>query len=684
MQTLAKNYDVYNAKKEELLDLMANTGQSLNILGLPSLGGNLVKTQEKLSNSAFKIMVVGDFNSGKSTLINGMLGGFVLPTDVLECTAVITEVKYSKEKYAILYFKNPVPEYTNYDYVTSKAKAHIDKYKGKNIPSLRLSIEEIDDFLVIQRDQETMEAKDAVNESPFERMELFWPCDLCENGVEIIDSPGLNATEAKEKITIDYLDKIDSLIFVLSALQLCKNNEMRFIEDKLQTRGFEHTFFIVNRLNQVNGSRSETVEEARRKVLLDAQNRLRGKTKFGDQGIISVNAYNAEQGRVNKDQSLEQDSGIIQFEQQMAVFLTKERGKVKLSQPAKELKNTLVDALVNIIPNQYKLNEASLEVVAKKYNEVKPKLEMLEAKRKQITTKMENRIADKEQDIKRFFEARFKQVSDSLYTYIDQIDIEKKLNLLPWKTKESAKAIIGELVDKLQPIIIDEQKHWTTIELEPYIKRLTDNFNDDFETHLKVICSEIDELKINITAEAEGAPSTFDKVMGVALGILCQDFVVGGVGVALGWKSALGNLGIQAGLMAGLLLAGVTNPVTIIPVLIASGIIQLLIGANGFSKKIISKAKPQIKMAFDEKIPSEVEKCVGKILMNFHDQIDVVGTALDNEIQVIHEQFETAIKEKQNAEHSAADRKAAIMKCETVLRNIMKGVDDIYDYLLSI
>lgn len=494
----------------------------------------------------------------------------------------------------------------------------------------------------------------------------------------------MNATEAKEKITIDYLDKIDSLVFVLSALKLCAENEMRFIEDKLQTRGFEHTFFIVNRLNQVNGNRNETVEEGRKKILLDARNRLRNKTKFGDAGIVPVNAYYAEQGRVNKDAAQEKDSGIIQFEQQLAQFLTQDRGKVKLSQPTKELKNTILDTLVNIIPNQYKLNDASLEAVTKKYNEVKPKLDLLEAKRKQVTTKMNNRIADREQDLNRFFEARFRQISNNLYSYIDQIEVEKKLSLIPWKTKDSAKAMVEELVEKLQPLIAEEQKEWIKSDLEPYIERLTDTFNDDFETHLKVICSEIDELKLSISTEVEGAPSTFDKVMGVALGVLCQDFVMGTVGGALGWKSALGNLGIQAGLLAGMLLVGITNPVTIIPVLIASGLIQLFIGANGFSKKIITKAKPQIKEAFDAKIPTEVVKCTDKILQNFYNQTQAVGSAIDSEIQVIKEQFEAAIQEKKNAEHSAEERKAVIMSCETELKNTLKGVDDINDYLLSI
>lgn len=682
MQTVENNYDIYNTKKDELIQLIKRANQAVEKLGIPSLANNLNKTSEKLSNSTFKIMVVGDFNSGKSTFINGLLGDYVLPTDVLECTAVITEVKYSKEKYAILHFKNPVPEHTNYDYVTPKAKAHIDKYQGKNIPELKLAIEEIDEFLVIQRDQETMEAKDAVNESPFERMELFWPCDLCEKNVEIIDSPGLNATEAKEKITIDYLNKIDSLVFVLSALKLCADNEIRFINEKLLVRGFEHTFFLVNRLNQINGNRNESAEDGRKKVLLDAKNRLRNKTKFGDAGIVGVNAYHAEQGRVNHDQFLVDDSQIAQFEQQLSEFLTKDKGKVKLSQPTKELKNMIMNVLVNLIPSQYKLNEDSLEEVAQKFNVVKPKLGSLEIRRKQISVKMKNTISDKEVALKRLLEKRYDQILSNLEHWIEGIDIERKFNL--FKPNESAKAMIAELVEKLQEKISREQHKWATNVLSPYVENLTIEINDEYETDMKAICAEIDEIKVNSLSESKTGPKTWERVALIAGGILIHDYGVAVTGGIAGWKAAAINIGIQAGVLSGMLMLGITNPITIIPVLIGTGILALIIRSSGFGKKVINDAKPKIVEQFRKMVPEAVDSTTERIADSFNNQIDALATAVDEEIKLINEQFNVVIQEKQCAEHSAAERKTVIAGCETDLKNIMKGVDDINDYLLSL
>lgn len=682
MQTANQQYDIYNKKKGELLELIRKSFQAINRLEIDTLNDKLTKTETNLKNSAFRVMVIGDFNAGKSTLLNGMLGDLVLPTDVLECTAVITEIKYSVDKYAILHFKNPIPKEIDYNFITPKAKAHIQKYNGKNVPSLKLKIDEIDDFLVIQRDEETMEAKDAVNESPFERMELFWPCKICEEGVEIIDSPGLNATESKEKITVDYLGKIDSLIFILSALRPCSKNEMEFVENKLQAMGFEHTFFVVNRLNMVNGNRKETAEEARRKVLLDCRNKLRSKTKFGDAGVIAVNAYGAEQGRNQNDAKMIAESGINEFESQMATFLSRERGKIKLMHPTKELRNTLLEVLTNIIPVKLKMYEMSVESVQKKYNEIKPQLERLEIRKKQVTAKMNNRISEKQQDIKRLIRERYMEIADNLSGWIDNIEVTKGFNL--FKPKESSKAILAELVEKLEPFIANEHKTWNETELKPYVERLISVFNDDFETNLKVICAEIDELKLSISTEMSSGPKTWEKVTSVAAGLLLQNAdiaITGGIG---GWKSVFTSLGIQAGLLSGMLMLGITNPVTIIPVLLLGSVAALIFRAKGFGRKVINDAKPMIKEEFIKMIPESVDKTTKQILKNFYDQTSAFESALNDEIKVIREQFDSVLREKKNTETSSESKKAALLKLAAELKNNLKETDSINDYLLSI
>ena len=52
----------------------------------------------------------------------------------------------------------------------------------------------------------------SVAESPYDWVEVFWPLELCRNGVEIIDSPGLNEHHTRTKTTRDYLAHIDAVV----------------------------------------------------------------------------------------------------------------------------------------------------------------------------------------------------------------------------------------------------------------------------------------------------------------------------------------------------------------------------------------------------------------------------------------------------------------------------------------
>ena len=54
----------------------------------------LQQMEQKLSSDAFDVLIVGEFSSGKTTLINGILGKAMLPTHISPTTAVINIIRY--------------------------------------------------------------------------------------------------------------------------------------------------------------------------------------------------------------------------------------------------------------------------------------------------------------------------------------------------------------------------------------------------------------------------------------------------------------------------------------------------------------------------------------------------------------------------------------------------------------
>src|SRR3954462_12959586 len=91
----------------DLLSLAERVGaRSLGI----RLGTDLV---EKLEADRFNLVVVGEFNHGKTTFVNALLGAPVLPVGVTPTTAVIHHLEHADEPRAeVVYMsgeRKPIP-----------------------------------------------------------------------------------------------------------------------------------------------------------------------------------------------------------------------------------------------------------------------------------------------------------------------------------------------------------------------------------------------------------------------------------------------------------------------------------------------------------------------------------------------------------------------------------------------
>ena len=178
---------------------------------------------------------------------------------------------------------------------------------------------------------------------------------------------------------MEYLSKADAILFVLNATQLCSMEEMNFVENNLKAQGFNDPFFVVNRVDLIPPREVKMIEKF-------ASQKLKG---YSSNDIYYVSAYNALMGKTENDQAKYESSGLPAFEERLSHFLTKEKGKAKLLQPARELKRIITDEVIGKnIPAGKKMLSASLDEVKAKYEEIKPKLAVLETKKTQIVDKM--------------------------------------------------------------------------------------------------------------------------------------------------------------------------------------------------------------------------------------------------------------------------------------------------------
>ena len=164
-------------------DLRSRLAEVSNIA--PDLRGiieRFVREMDRLQKTTtVTLAVVGEFNSGKSTFVNSLLGSNVARTANEECTAVPLVLKSGREI----------------------------RYSGVSRDGQRepLSVADAERLQVAGSDYVRLEA-----EGPFPLLEQY--------GIELIDTPGVSSkTEGREKITLEAIGQADGCFVLMDSAQ---------------------------------------------------------------------------------------------------------------------------------------------------------------------------------------------------------------------------------------------------------------------------------------------------------------------------------------------------------------------------------------------------------------------------------------------------------------------------------
>ena len=241
---------------------------------------NTLHEKIKESSNEFKIIVIGEFKNGKSTFINAIIGRKIMPEDILPCTAAITEVKYGAQERAEIYFLDPLPEKIS-RFIPEKIKSHLNKYRFGKIPPLNLTIKEYQECVIIPEEEEDNQ-KQALGEMPYSHAVVYYPLDELKNGVNIIDTPGLNEDSRREEITKSYISHANAIIFAFKCPKYQGKNDENYINNIIRPVSKE-IFFVCTFFDQFPSKDTK-------RFVNRAVDYLKNFTDLGEKGIFFVSS----------------------------------------------------------------------------------------------------------------------------------------------------------------------------------------------------------------------------------------------------------------------------------------------------------------------------------------------------------------------------------------------------------
>jgi len=343
-----QTFKEYRQTRDKSVAIINAIAEQLRTVGGEAKATSLESLAQTLDKDDFRIIFCGEFKRGKSTLINALLGQKSLPMKVAPCTGVITEVKYAEEPLIIVHPLEGSP-----------FQGHID---------------DLQEYISIQ-------GNDA---PPVSRVELFFPLDLCQKGITLIDSPGLNEDWRRTQISLTELNKADAVVMVLSCEMALSRSEMDFIEARLlsQTIG---SFFVWNRYDAVWNDDQEIAALRER-----SQSRLE---KHEGQ-VYYLSAREALVSQIRADETRLLRSGLPSFVDSLEQFLTAKRAKIKLLSPLHKAQKAVQYGIHVLIPRAQSLQQTSLVELQHEEISLHPQLQELQEARQELQDIIDESIED--------------------------------------------------------------------------------------------------------------------------------------------------------------------------------------------------------------------------------------------------------------------------------------------------
>ena len=357
-----------------------------------------------VTDGLFRVVVMGTFTSGKSTLINALLGSRILPESALPSTAILTFIQFGYDTDDVeIHYRDIVNEDGN---VTKGAVEHISKENFMQTYHYDIA------------DTEKLSQTGSIprfKKVAYSIVRCSLP--LVQYGVSIVDTPGLEDKDVATELALDIAAKAQAIIYVCGERGFAEADREYFEENFKGNPG--NVFFILNKMDNITSDiqRKQALDRVRYDVKGcfvkadgSVDEALMSKRVFG---LSSLLALDARRG-MTFDEDLQKDvplseekqtmklqrSQFLPFEEALLEFLaTDERCIAQYGKVFRTLLSTYNEAMDKVRENlavyehEDKLTNEQKADCQRIINEIETGLSATEAAFDNCTLKLQNTLA---------------------------------------------------------------------------------------------------------------------------------------------------------------------------------------------------------------------------------------------------------------------------------------------------
>jgi len=409
---------------------------------------------QTLQQDRLTLAFVGEFSRGKTELINSIFFSHykkrLLPSEAGRTTMCPTEIFYDNDNpkpylkllpietrlddTSLADYRKNLSEWTHIHLDDSSAESMVESFsqitQTKNVSvseARRLGLND-----AIQDEKGNEKSKDEIVEIPIWRQALInFPHPFLEQGLCILDTPGLNSLGNEPELTISMLPNAQAIVFVLSADTGVTRSDMDIWQEYLRNfRRKSNKTGLIIALNKVDTLWDDlkSTEEISKIIKSQCENTAETLSVNVSQ-VIGVSAQKALLARIKDKPELLQKSNLLAVEKILAEDIIPQKEEL--------LKSTLLSDLKGIM-----LNDKN--IIVDKFKRVKKQVDELSA--------MSGRSGDMVQKLlekTRLDQNAFQQNMESLKASKLKLATQKKqlfsiisldkMDLLVTKTRDSMK-----------------------------------------------------------------------------------------------------------------------------------------------------------------------------------------------------------------------------------------------------